>query len=232
MPWGESLGPPLPGKGLEGGRKTPPSRSCPSPRRSPPGVSALLSPGHVFLFAVMETSSSTRSARAPSMPLGRKSTSTRWLSVPPGEQGKGVRSDSHPRACPAVPSPHHHILAPSRLCSAAPVLSPKPCSALHPPPLPPNAPHCSLGAPRPSSATCDLPQPRPSLSPKAQGRRQYLTPGCTHAGAGPAPWLWRSSAPAGSTGGKLVSWPGREDHISAGPGSPPALNPLPRHRPV
>lgn len=54
-----------------------------SPSRRPPGVMALRSPGQVFLLAVMDTSSSTRSARAPSRPLGRRSTSTRWLSVPP-----------------------------------------------------------------------------------------------------------------------------------------------------
>lgn len=54
-----------------------------SPSRRPPGVMALRSPGQVFLLAVIDTSSSTRSARAPSRPLGRRSTSTRWLSVPP-----------------------------------------------------------------------------------------------------------------------------------------------------
>lgn len=58
-----------------------------SPSRRPPGVMALRSPGQVFLLAVMDTSSSTRSARAPSRPLGRRSTSTRWLSVPPRERG-------------------------------------------------------------------------------------------------------------------------------------------------
>lgn len=53
------------------------------PSLRPPGVRALLSPGQVFLLAVIDTSSSTLSARAPSMPLGRRSTRTRWLSVPP-----------------------------------------------------------------------------------------------------------------------------------------------------
>lgn len=53
------------------------------PRRIPPGVRALLSPGQVFLLAVMETSSRTLSARAPSIPRGLRSTKTRWLSVPP-----------------------------------------------------------------------------------------------------------------------------------------------------
>ncbi|KAK0151065.1 NLR family CARD domain-containing protein 3 [Merluccius polli] len=41
-------------------------------RRRPPGVRALRSPGQVFLLAVMDTSSSTLSARAPSMPRGRR----------------------------------------------------------------------------------------------------------------------------------------------------------------
>lgn len=77
-----------------------------SPSRRPPGVMALRSPGQVFLLAVMDTSSSTRSARAPSRPLGRRSTSTRWLSVPPegrDSQQAGVSArplseatDSHP----------------------------------------------------------------------------------------------------------------------------------------
>lgn len=53
------------------------------PSRSPPGVRALLSPGQVFLFAVMDTSSRTLSARAPSIPRDRRSTKTKWLSVPP-----------------------------------------------------------------------------------------------------------------------------------------------------
>lgn len=57
--------------------------SCSLPSLRPPGVRALLSPGQVFLLAVIDTSSSTLSARAPSMPLGRRSTRTRWLSVPP-----------------------------------------------------------------------------------------------------------------------------------------------------
>lgn len=59
---------------------------CYVPSRRPPGVSALLSPGQVFLLAVMETSSKTLSARAPSIPCGLKSTSTRWLSVPPDQR--------------------------------------------------------------------------------------------------------------------------------------------------
>lgn len=103
-------------------------RAHPSPRRSPPGVSALLSPGHVFLLAVMETSSSTRSARAPSMPLGRRSTSTKWLSVPPGEQGKGVRSDQQ-----SHPSPHCHIPTSSLLLEHLLFAPPtRPCSPLLP----------------------------------------------------------------------------------------------------
>lgn len=57
--------------------------TCYVPSRRPPGVSALLSPGQVFLLAVMEASSKTLSARAPSIPCGLKSTSTKWLSVPP-----------------------------------------------------------------------------------------------------------------------------------------------------
>lgn len=58
------------------------------PSRSPPGVRALLSPGQVFLLAVMETSSRTLSARAPSIPRGLRSTKTRWLSVPPDRKIK------------------------------------------------------------------------------------------------------------------------------------------------
>ena len=57
-----------------------------SPSLSPPGFRALLSPGHVFLLTVMLQSSQTFSTRAPSNPLGRRSNSTRWLSVPPGIQ--------------------------------------------------------------------------------------------------------------------------------------------------
>mmetsp|Transcript_13903 Transcript_13903/g.29703 ORF Transcript_13903/g.29703 Transcript_13903/m.29703 type:complete len:213 (+) Transcript_13903:446-1084(+) len=53
------------------------------PMRTPPGTRAETSPGTVFLLAAMCTSSSTRSTRDPSTPLGRRSTSTRWLSVPP-----------------------------------------------------------------------------------------------------------------------------------------------------
>ena len=56
---------------------------CTLPSLRPPGVRALLSPGQVFLLAVIDTNSRTLSARAPSMPLGRRSTRTRWLSVPP-----------------------------------------------------------------------------------------------------------------------------------------------------
>lgn len=79
-----------------------------SPSRRPPGVMALRSPGQVFLLAVMETSSSTRSARAPSRPLGRRSTSTRWLSVPPegrdSQQG-GVSSRPLSEATEALTHP-------------------------------------------------------------------------------------------------------------------------------
>mmetsp|Transcript_29782 Transcript_29782/g.75858 ORF Transcript_29782/g.75858 Transcript_29782/m.75858 type:complete len:235 (+) Transcript_29782:307-1011(+) len=53
------------------------------PTRMPPGMMALLSPGTLFLFSVMDTSSSTVCTRAPSMPLGLRSTRMRWLSVPP-----------------------------------------------------------------------------------------------------------------------------------------------------
>ncbi len=48
-----------------------------SPSLRPPGVTALLSPGQVFLLAVMDTSSRTLSARAPSIPCGLRSTRTR-----------------------------------------------------------------------------------------------------------------------------------------------------------
>ena len=53
------------------------------PSLSPPGTMALLSPGHVFLFTVIEHNSHTLSTRAPSIPFGRRSSSTKWLSVPP-----------------------------------------------------------------------------------------------------------------------------------------------------
>ncbi len=53
------------------------------PSLKPPGRRALLSPGHVFLLTAILISSSTFSARAPSQPVGRRSTSSKWLSVPP-----------------------------------------------------------------------------------------------------------------------------------------------------
>mmetsp|Transcript_17496 Transcript_17496/g.43177 ORF Transcript_17496/g.43177 Transcript_17496/m.43177 type:complete len:254 (-) Transcript_17496:828-1589(-) len=53
------------------------------PRRRPPGTMADTSPGTVFLLQAMCASSSTRSTRAPSMSIPRRSHSTRWLSVPP-----------------------------------------------------------------------------------------------------------------------------------------------------
>lgn len=45
------------------------------------------SPGQVFLLQAMEQSSSTRSARPPSVPLLRRSTRIRWLSEPPANRG-------------------------------------------------------------------------------------------------------------------------------------------------
>lgn len=45
------------------------------------------SPGHVFLLQAMEQSSSTRSARPPSVPLLRRSKRIRWLSEPPAKRG-------------------------------------------------------------------------------------------------------------------------------------------------
>mmetsp|Transcript_4310 Transcript_4310/g.19238 ORF Transcript_4310/g.19238 Transcript_4310/m.19238 type:complete len:209 (-) Transcript_4310:114-740(-) len=53
------------------------------PKRKPPGTIALLSPGTVFLLHATCASSRTRSTREPSTPSGRRSASTRWLSVPP-----------------------------------------------------------------------------------------------------------------------------------------------------
>lgn len=44
-------------------------------------------PGHVFLLQAMEQSSSTRSARPPSVPLLRRSRRMRWLSEPPAKTG-------------------------------------------------------------------------------------------------------------------------------------------------
>mmetsp|Transcript_5467 Transcript_5467/g.19949 ORF Transcript_5467/g.19949 Transcript_5467/m.19949 type:complete len:216 (-) Transcript_5467:845-1492(-) len=54
-----------------------------APMRMPPGTTAERSPGTEFLLRVMAARSSTASTRAPSRPLGRRSSSTRWLSVPP-----------------------------------------------------------------------------------------------------------------------------------------------------
>lgn len=54
------------------------------PILKPLGRSALLSPGQVFLFKATLISSRTFSALAPSPLTGRKSTNTKWLSVPPG----------------------------------------------------------------------------------------------------------------------------------------------------
>ena len=53
------------------------------PTRMPPGMNADLSPGTVFLLSAISASSSTASTRAPSIPAGLRSTSSRWLSVPP-----------------------------------------------------------------------------------------------------------------------------------------------------
>mmetsp|Transcript_1936 Transcript_1936/g.4493 ORF Transcript_1936/g.4493 Transcript_1936/m.4493 type:complete len:264 (+) Transcript_1936:103-894(+) len=54
-----------------------------APMRRPWGCMADLSPGTVFLLQCRFASSITRSTRAPSTPLSRRSTSTRWFSVPP-----------------------------------------------------------------------------------------------------------------------------------------------------
>lgn len=77
-----------------------------SPSLRPPGVRALLSPGQVFLLAVIDTSSSTLSARAPSIPLGRRSTRTRWVSVPPGRR-KSMRF------CRSTSLTFKHLITPS-----------------------------------------------------------------------------------------------------------------------
>mmetsp|Transcript_21863 Transcript_21863/g.70613 ORF Transcript_21863/g.70613 Transcript_21863/m.70613 type:complete len:232 (-) Transcript_21863:166-861(-) len=53
------------------------------PTRMPPGMKADLSPGTVFLLRATLAISRTDSTRAPSMPEGFRSTSSRWLSVPP-----------------------------------------------------------------------------------------------------------------------------------------------------
>lgn len=58
--------------------------SCFLPSLRPPGARALLSPGQVVLLVEIDASSSNLSVRAPSTPLGRRSTRTRWVSVPPG----------------------------------------------------------------------------------------------------------------------------------------------------
>ena len=50
---------------------------------------ALLSPGTLFLLTEMLQELQTCSMRAPSRPRGLRSTSTRWLSVPP-VGGKGI----------------------------------------------------------------------------------------------------------------------------------------------
>lgn len=46
-------------------------------------IAVASSPGTVFLFAAMWATSRMRSTREPSIPLGRRSTSTMWLLVPP-----------------------------------------------------------------------------------------------------------------------------------------------------
>lgn len=198
MLWGESLGIPHPRDG-----------PWPSPRRSPPGVSALLSPGHVFLLAVMETSSSTRSARAPSMPLGRRSTSTRWLSVPPGEKRRGVRTPEHPQTPPA---------APFLLCSAA--------SA---PPHPPNPPARPIAAPRPSGATRPPPQLAPPV-PKTALPDTRVYPRCSSACAMALAFLstcWQYSWKAGE-----LAWQRGHPISTGGARSPPDPSPPPPHGPV
>ena len=54
-----------------------------APMRMPPGMSAEVSRGTLFLLRVMCARSRMRSTLAPSMPLGRRSQRMRWLSVPP-----------------------------------------------------------------------------------------------------------------------------------------------------
>lgn len=74
------------------------------PRRRPPGRRALLSPGHVFLFTAMETSSRTFSALAPSVFIGRRSTNTKWLSVPPARREDMKTWKKCKEFCQAVPA--------------------------------------------------------------------------------------------------------------------------------
>ena len=59
------------------------------------------SPGHVFLLQAMEQSSSTRSARPPSVPLLRRSRRIRWLSEPPAREGFGGGRGMGAAAAPA-----------------------------------------------------------------------------------------------------------------------------------
>mmetsp|Transcript_19598 Transcript_19598/g.47454 ORF Transcript_19598/g.47454 Transcript_19598/m.47454 type:complete len:256 (-) Transcript_19598:610-1377(-) len=53
------------------------------PMRTPPGISAEVSPATEFLLSVIDASSNTFSALEPVSPAGRRSQRTRWLSVPP-----------------------------------------------------------------------------------------------------------------------------------------------------
>ena len=64
------------------------------PSLSPLGCIALLSPGQVFLFTDIAHSSKTCSAWDPSTPLEWRSTSTRWLSVPPTGYQEMKKTDS------------------------------------------------------------------------------------------------------------------------------------------
>mmetsp|Transcript_24853 Transcript_24853/g.65664 ORF Transcript_24853/g.65664 Transcript_24853/m.65664 type:complete len:304 (-) Transcript_24853:778-1689(-) len=68
------------------------------PTRRPLGVMALLSPGMVFLFRIIETCSHTISALLPLTPLERRSRRSRWLSVPPETRLKLLPWSDSPRA--------------------------------------------------------------------------------------------------------------------------------------
>eukprot|EP01139_Manchomonas_bermudensis_P001878 Amastigsp_a3076_76.p3 type:complete len:175 gc:universal Amastigsp_a3076_76:1223-699(-) len=67
------------------------------PRRTPPGVAAERSPKTAFLLAVIAACSKTFSIFEPVRSCGRRSQSTRWVSVPP------VMSEC-PRAVSSSPS--------------------------------------------------------------------------------------------------------------------------------
>merc|ERR1712014_164776 len=69
-----------------------------APTRRPFGTMALLSPGMVFLFRMMEVFSQTSSDLLPFTPLERKSRRRRWLLVPPETRSNFFSERDFPKA--------------------------------------------------------------------------------------------------------------------------------------